>query len=119
MTSQLSHQVEYDQNVARVHLTGEIDLAVADQLYELLVSAAGQRPGLALQVDMKAVTFTDSSGVHALVRSRAHPGRRRGTTADQRQWDDRSGAAHHGCVQLPVRRPADVTPFAPGRPCRV
>ncbi len=71
MTSQLSHQVEYDQNVARVHLTGEIDLAVADQLYELLVSAAGQRPGLALQVDMKAVTFTDSSGVHALVRSRA------------------------------------------------
>ncbi|WP_144120192.1 STAS domain-containing protein [Catellatospora sichuanensis] len=70
MTSQLSHHVECDGTVVRIGLTGEIDLAVVDELRELLVSAGCRRPGLAVAVDMCAVTFIDSSGIRTLVVAR-------------------------------------------------
>lgn len=70
MTSQLSHQVDDNGDMVRIALTGEIDLAVADQLHELLTSPARERPGTAVTVDMSSVRFIDSTGVRTLVRAR-------------------------------------------------
>lgn len=47
-----------------LHLEGEIDLAVADQLSEALREAMAS--GVAV-VDLSAVTFIDSTGLHAIV----------------------------------------------------
>ncbi|MEV4416817.1 STAS domain-containing protein [Catellatospora sp. NPDC049609] len=70
MPSQLNHRIEYDSSVVRVCLSGEIDLAVVEQLHELLTSSSRQQPGLPLRVDMGGVTFIDSSGIRAFVHAR-------------------------------------------------
>ncbi len=53
-----------------VHLAGELDIAVAEAVVSQLVDAAcGGR--YAVIADLAGVTFLDSSGVEALLRSRS------------------------------------------------
>jgi anti-anti-sigma factor len=53
--------------VARVVVTGEIDMACADHVHALVIEAA-QREGVERVVtDLAGVTFLDSSGITALV----------------------------------------------------
>jgi anti-anti-sigma factor len=68
---QLSRHVVVADGEVRVTLTGEVDLAVADELHGWLTAAAGDHPGRPVVVDMSAVTFIDSSGIRAFVRARA------------------------------------------------
>jgi len=51
-----------------VLLPAEIDILLADQLREVLLSVLNRGPA-ALIVDMSRTTFCDSAGVHALVRA--------------------------------------------------
>lgn len=71
---QLSHLVVAADGVVRIALAGEIDLAVADELHQLLTATAGDHPGLPVEVDMARVTFIDSSGIRAFVRARNEVG---------------------------------------------
>jgi anti-sigma B factor antagonist len=48
-----------------VALVGECDLAVSDQLHEALLAAVRRAP--VVVVDVAALEFLDSSGVHGLV----------------------------------------------------
>lgn len=48
-----------------LRVTGELDLAGCDRLLE--EAAAAARPGLPLHIDLRGVTFLDSSGVRALL----------------------------------------------------
>jgi anti-sigma B factor antagonist len=54
--------------VAVVSLPAEIDISVADQVREDLLSVLNRGPA-ALIVDMGKTTFCDSAGLHALVRA--------------------------------------------------
>src|SRR4051812_40307194 len=49
----------------RVTLVGECDLAVAEELHEALLAAVHRAP--VVVVDLAALRFLDSSGVHGLV----------------------------------------------------
>lgn len=62
-------EIDQKRPVARVRLGGEIDLAVKDQLRRVLADATADRPG-ALHLDLRAVTFLDSSGLHELLAAR-------------------------------------------------
>jgi anti-anti-sigma factor len=53
-----------------VTVSGDVDLAIAPALESALVEAATDEPAGAVQVDLSAVTFLDSSGIAALVRGR-------------------------------------------------
>ncbi|HUA30018.1 MAG TPA: STAS domain-containing protein [Streptosporangiaceae bacterium] len=53
---------------AVVSLPAEVDITVADQVREDLLSVLNRGPA-ALIVDMGGTTFCDSAGVHALVRA--------------------------------------------------
>ena len=70
-----------------VTLPTEVDISVADQVREDLLSVLNRGPA-ALIVDMGGTTFCDSAGVHALVR--AH----------------KRAAASHADVRLVVTAPA-------------
>ncbi|MFC4148090.1 STAS domain-containing protein [Micromonospora mangrovi] len=60
-----------DQGVARLALSGELDMASADALHEQVHQAlASDRPEL-LIIDLAALTFCDSTGIRALVDARA------------------------------------------------
>ncbi|MBM2621335.1 STAS domain-containing protein [Actinoplanes sp. LDG1-06] len=59
----------------RVTLAGDCDLAVRDQLHTVLADALGSSP--VVVVDLGAVEFLDSSGVHALIVAH-HAARARG-----------------------------------------
>ncbi|MEV5496644.1 STAS domain-containing protein [Nonomuraea fuscirosea] len=52
-----------------VSIGGEADLLVADDLYEFLATVISQR-GPRLSVDLRRVTFMDSSGASALLSAR-------------------------------------------------
>jgi anti-anti-sigma factor len=54
-----------DGRQARVALSGECDLAARDQCVAALTGAVEAAPSVV--VDLGALTFLDSSGVHALV----------------------------------------------------
>jgi anti-sigma B factor antagonist len=47
-------------------LTGELDLAVADELAHVLHRALAQRPNI-LVLDLSGVTFVDCAGIRAVV----------------------------------------------------
>lgn len=57
-----AHQV--DDGVVRVAVTGEVDVATADDLYQSITDAAESVAEVV--VDLADVTFCDSSGIGAL-----------------------------------------------------
>jgi anti-sigma B factor antagonist len=64
-----------EDGLVRVRLAGECDLAVSAQLDEALIAAVRRAP--LVVVDLSALVFLDSSGVHALVTAH-HAARDRG-----------------------------------------
>jgi anti-anti-sigma factor len=62
---------EVTGNRVTVRVTGEVDMATADQMYQAAVrDGAGT-----LLLDLTAVTFFDSAAIHALIRlSERYPG---------------------------------------------
>ncbi|MGW5012853.1 STAS domain-containing protein [Micromonospora chalcea] len=55
-------QVDGDQ--LRVQVTGEVDMATADTMFQ----TALREPAKQLTLDLRAVTFFDSAAIHAVVR---------------------------------------------------
>ena len=50
-------------------VTGEIDMATCDELYDSIITAAAEQQVTAVVVDLAGVTFCDSSGVGAILRA--------------------------------------------------
>jgi anti-anti-sigma factor len=69
---ELSDAPEFSVTSARlngctvINVTGELDLTTAPQLEEALAACNGSRP----VVDLTALTFIDSSGLHVLLQER-------------------------------------------------
>lgn len=57
-------RVEQDGDCEVLHVTGEVDMAVADQFQRAIVAA---EPGRNLIIDMSELSFMDSSGARAVV----------------------------------------------------
>jgi anti-sigma B factor antagonist len=57
-----------EPQVSRVAVSGEIDLNSSDELAALLASAASNAPAL-LEIDLSAVSFMDSQGLHLLLQA--------------------------------------------------
>ncbi|MFJ5545400.1 STAS domain-containing protein [Micromonospora chalcea] len=55
-------QVDGDQ--VRVQVTGEVDMATADTMFQ----TALREPAKQITLDLRAVTFFDSAAIHAVVR---------------------------------------------------
>jgi hypothetical protein len=69
-----------------VTVTGEIDMQTAPQLAETLLQFANG----AVTVDLRNVTFMDSSGVHALLQAHTHITQRKRLPRDHRRQPDRA-----------------------------
>jgi anti-anti-sigma factor len=63
----LTHRVEHTPDSVWVRLSGEVDLAVADDLQHWLVAAIPAEPIHTMHVDFHDVTFLDSTGIRAMV----------------------------------------------------
>ena len=57
--------VEHEDDVARLHLAGELDLARAGQLHDAV--AAARASCATLEIDLSGLVFIDSSGLRALM----------------------------------------------------
>lgn len=53
-----------DGDQVRVQVTGEVDMATADTMFQ----TALREPAKRLTLDLRAVTFFDSAAIHAVVR---------------------------------------------------
>jgi anti-sigma B factor antagonist len=62
-----AHEVESVPGGVRVKVTGEIDLAVAEDLQGWIAGAIAEHGAAAVEVDLRDVTFLDSTGIRALV----------------------------------------------------
>ena len=79
---------------SRVIVTGEVDLAVEEPFVAEVDSVAAARDGgTAVVLDLRGVTFLDSSGVRALIRLRQRHGER----------------LRLGELSTPVRRVLEIT----------
>ena len=67
MTQPLSVRIDRDASHPVVSLAGELDLSTIPQLERQLIQQARSRPRMV--VDMKALTFIDSSGIALLLRA--------------------------------------------------
>lgn len=56
--------------IATLEVSGEVDIAVADELATAALDALAQDGARCVRVDLASVTFLDSSGLGALVRVR-------------------------------------------------
>jgi len=65
--SGFSCQARQDGNLAVLTVSGDVDLAAADGLWDILREAL--RPGIRVVADLAAVTFLDSTGLRVLVRA--------------------------------------------------
>ncbi|MFU8871237.1 STAS domain-containing protein [Micromonospora sp. SL4-19] len=59
-----SAKAEVDGDQLRVVVTGEVDMATADTMYQ----SALRGPARHVTLDLRAVTFFDSAAIHAVVR---------------------------------------------------
>lgn len=75
MTARFEVTTSDESGRVRVAVAGECDLAVSDRLTEALLAAVRQAP--VVVVDLAALDFLDSSGVHGLVTAH-HAARERG-----------------------------------------
>lgn len=66
LVSGLDVIMERSLGIPTVALRGELDLAGADQLLAALATFEGDRPPVLL-IDLRGVTFVDSSGLRALL----------------------------------------------------
>ena len=66
MTRELGVRVERDGEEVRLELTGELDLATAEQAQQAVDEALDPQP-LALTVDLSPVSFIDSHGIWLIV----------------------------------------------------
>ena len=57
--------VEHDEDVARLHLAGELDLARVEQLAEAVEAARAS--AATLEIDLSRLIFIDSSGLRGLM----------------------------------------------------
>ncbi|MFC7532426.1 STAS domain-containing protein [Actinoplanes sp. GCM10030250] len=64
---QWQHRVEYAANVCTVTLSGELDMAIGDDLADLLAVAAGHDSATTVQVDLTYVTFLDCCTIGVLI----------------------------------------------------
>lgn len=64
------------KDAACVHLTGELDLSSAPELERTLQQAQGRAPVVVL--DLRELTFIDSSGLHVIVNANARAERAHG-----------------------------------------
>jgi anti-anti-sigma factor len=71
-----------NDGVIRLAVTGEIDMATADELYDAITAAVTGSHAAGVVVDLAGVTFCDSTGIGAIVRAR------------------NNGAAHGTSVQI-------------------
>ena len=62
------HTHPVNDGVVRLAVTGEIDLASANDLYEAITTAAAS--AVEVVVDLADVVFCDSTGIGALIRAR-------------------------------------------------
>lgn len=62
------HQVRCEPDGVRLELSGEIDLAVCDELGGLLTSVVAASPGIT-DLDVSGLTFLDCSGIGELIRA--------------------------------------------------
>jgi anti-anti-sigma factor len=68
--TQLAIQATTDSDGLRVAVSGEIDMAVADELFNKVLKELGCERNLIL--DFAGVTFCDSSGIRTLVHLHNH-----------------------------------------------
>jgi anti-sigma B factor antagonist len=66
---ELTVRDQWDDDVATVEVSGEIDLSTVGAFSAHLGDVAGQNPKR-LVIDLSGVAFVDSSGLHAFVRVR-------------------------------------------------
>ncbi|MGH8936521.1 MAG: STAS domain-containing protein [Acidimicrobiia bacterium] len=59
---------EWQDDTVRVRLVGELDLGTVEQLRQVLSKA--ETRGTELVIDLRSLTFIDSSGLHELVQAR-------------------------------------------------
>lgn len=59
--------VEEHGNATVVHVRGELDLASAPQLREVLIDVLAEKPSTHLIVDLSGVGFMDSTGIGVIV----------------------------------------------------
>jgi anti-anti-sigma factor len=62
-----THRIDRTADSVSVHVRGEVDLSVSDDLHRWLVAAIPATPIDAMIVDFSDVTFLDSTGIRALV----------------------------------------------------
>ncbi|WP_175440143.1 STAS domain-containing protein [Micromonospora nigra] len=66
-----SASAEVDGGHLRVVVTGEVDMATADTMFQTALRDPAER----ITLDLRAVTFFDSAAIHAVVRlAQRHPG---------------------------------------------
>jgi anti-sigma B factor antagonist len=66
--------VEFERPQVVLRLAGELDVAVTDDAYKRLLSLPLTR-GAQLVLDLRDVTFLDSTGVRLILRARDHAAR--------------------------------------------
>ncbi|MET8833639.1 STAS domain-containing protein [Micromonospora sp. NPDC004540] len=59
-----SATAELDGDQLRVQVTGEVDMATADTMYQTVLRESARH----VTLDLRAVTFFDSAAIHAVVR---------------------------------------------------
>ncbi|MFV2100341.1 STAS domain-containing protein [Micromonospora sp. LOL_024] len=63
-----SASAQTDDDHLSVVVTGEVDMATADSMLETVL----REPAARVTLDLRAVTFFDSAGIHAVVRLAGH-----------------------------------------------
>lgn len=63
-SSVFSATAEVDGDHHRVTVTGEVDMATADTMFQTVL----REPARRVTLDLRAVTFFDSAAIHAVVR---------------------------------------------------
>jgi len=66
-----THEVDLLSGAVRVSLHGEFDLSTETELVTWLRQALLDHPGMDLHVEVSGVSFLDSSGIRALLRSQS------------------------------------------------
>jgi anti-anti-sigma factor len=71
-----THEIEITAAAVLIRIVGEIDLSTSDDVGKWIVKAIPQGPGQELVVDLRAVTYLDSTGIRALVLGQQAAGRK-------------------------------------------
>lgn len=100
-----------------VRVAGELDLATSPELREALLAA--QRDASLVVLDLRDLTFIDSSGIHVIVDANRHPHARL-VVARGSAWVDRVFTLTRACDHLlmldldPSEQPAQAQPNLEG-----